>query len=271
MDVIECDACGGTVVYDAERASVRCVFCGSETLRIADVEGTAGVPASAAERTVSLEDARASFKTWATTSWWTPRAFRQAAAQVAPLWIPAWRMSAEVEATWTGLRDANTKSGRRPLAGADVARRTVWLPASLGLSQRELDALAPFHADPVGPWNVDNTDAPFEVAGLTQDAALSRARKNFRSDARADIIRQQRVRDCRVSVVLEDVAAEAFMLPVYVGCVRFRDRPWRFVVNGQNGRVTGSTPVDRRKVAAAIALVATAVLAWWWLADAASQ
>ncbi len=268
VDVIECDNCGGSIVFDAERASVRCPFCGSESLRVTDLASGPEVPEMAAERAVSLEEARASFHAWATSSWWTPRAFRTATADVTPLWIPAWRLGAEVEATWTGLRDANTKSGRRPVAGADVSRRTVWLPASLGLTQRELDALAPFHADPVGAWTVENTDAPFEVAGLTRDAALVRARDNFRSDARAEIIRTERVRDCRVSIVLEDVHAKAFMLPVYVGCVRFRDRPWRFVVNGQNGRVTGKAPVDRRKAAAAVALVVVGLLAWWWFADA---
>ena len=52
------------------------------------------------------------------------------------------------------------------------------------------------------------------------------------------------------------------MLPIYVGCVRFRDQPWRFVINGQTGRVTGRTPLDRTKVAIAIAVVLAAVLAW---------
>jgi hypothetical protein len=52
---------------------------------------------------------------------------------------------------------------------------------------------------------------------------------------------------------------------VYVGGFRHRDRPYRFVINAQSGRVFGRAPLDRWKVALAVALVLTllaAVLVW---------
>jgi hypothetical protein len=122
--------------------------------------------------------------------------------------------------------------------------------------------LAPFPEDQTIAWNPDAADAPFEVGGLTEEAAVSAARGNFRSLVRKDLIRRERLRDARVSVLLDEVEATPLMLPIYVGCVRYRDRPWRFVINGQTGRVTGETPLDRKKVGMVIAL-AVAVLVLW--------
>jgi hypothetical protein len=55
------------------------------------------------------------------------------------------------------------------------------------------------------------------------------------------------------------------MLPVYIGSFRYRDLPWRFVINAQTGRVTGKPPLDRVKIAVVAALAALAVGLWlWW-------
>ena len=52
----------------------------------------------------------------------------------------------------------------------------------------------------------------------------------------------------------------------YVGCVRFRDRPWRFVINGATGTVTGRRPLSRLKVTIAVLLVLAAALAFYlWI------
>jgi len=56
--------------------------------------------------------------------------------------------------------------------------------------------------------------------------------------------------------------ARLLMVPVYIGSFRYRDRPWRFVVNGQTGKVTGRAPLDRRKIAGVVLVVVAAVVAW---------
>jgi hypothetical protein len=43
-------------------------------------------------------------------------------------------------------------------------------------------------------------------------------------------------------------------VPIYIGTFRFRDRPWRFLVNGQTGEVVGKAPLDWRKVLALVVL-----------------
>ncbi len=264
MDVTECENCGGVVVFDAQIEAVKCVFCGDVSLTATGLQEVEQ-PAVAVPFSVGEANARALFRAWAKGSIWTPRAFRAQGVLVEKLWVPAWRVRAEVHATWTGLVSAKTRSGKRPESGTDVGEREAWIPASLGLTQSELAALGPFPADHGVAWSPDQADAPYEVAGSSAQTASIEARAVFREAVRAKLIRDKRLQDCRASVLLREVQTAAVMLPVYVGCVRFSDQPWRFVINGQTGRVTGSTPVDAKKVALVVALVVAAVLLWsWW-------
>lgn len=264
MDVTECENCGGIVVFDAHVEAVKCVFCGDVSLTAAQLQEVEQ-PTLAVPFAVSGADARGLFRAWAKASIWTPSAFRGQDVVLEKLWVPAWRVRADVHATWTGLVSARTRSGKRPKSGKNVAEREAWVPASLGLTQAELGALAPFPADHCVPWDPDGAEAPYEVAGSSAQTASIEARAQFRKAVREELIRDQRLRDCRASVLLREVSTTAVMLPVYVGCVRFADQPWRFVINGQTGRVTGKTPVDSKKIALLVALLATIALLWaWW-------
>lgn len=264
MDVTECENCGGTVVFDAPLEAVKCVFCGDVSLTAAELQDVEQ-PAVAVPFAVSDADARGLFGTWAKGSVWTPRAFRGQDIVLERLWVPAWRVRAEVHASWTGLVSASTRSGKRPESGTDVREREAWVPASLGLTQPELAALAPFPAEDCVAWDAQSAEAPYEVAGSSAQTATIEARTQFREAVRKGLIRDQRLKDCRASVLLREVDTAAVMLPVYVGCVRFADQPWRFVINGQTGRVTGKKPIDAKRIAAVVAVVALIALLWaWW-------
>ncbi len=264
MDVTECENCGGMVVFDAGAEAVKCVFCGDVSLSVTELQEVEQ-PTVAVPFAVSSADARGLFRAWAKASIWTPSAFRGQDITLEKLWVPAWRVRAEVHATWTGLVSARTRSGKRPKSGSNVAEREAWVPASLGLTQTELGALAPFPADHSVAWDPQSSEAPYEVAGSSAQTAAIEARTQFRADVRTELIRDERLRDCRASVLLREVNTAAVMLPVYVGCVRFADQPWRFVINGQTGRVTGKTPVDAKKIALAVGLLAAVAVLWaWW-------
>ena len=264
MDVTECENCGGIVVFDAQVEAVKCVFCGDISLTATELHEVEQ-PTVALPFSVSDTDARGLFRAWAKASFWTPSAFRSQDIEVRKLWVPAWRVRADVQATWTGLVAANTRSGKRPESGTSERQREAWVPASLGLTQAELGALAPFPADHPIAWDRETSEASYEVAGSSAQTASIEARAQFRQAVREELIRDKRLRDCRASVLLRDVDTAAVMLPVYVGCIRFADKPWRFVINGQTGRVTGKTPVDTKKVALLLAMLAAVALLWaWW-------
>lgn len=264
MDVMECEGCGGTVVYDAAREHARCIFCASVALRPETLDEPPPQPDVAVPFRVRPELADATFRRWARSSWWYPSELRKLTISLEQLWIPAWRFDASVEAHWAALRRAATQTGKQPVSGLDVSARRVWAPASLGLAEEELQALAPFDEVDAQAWTSEDAKIPYEVGATSEAAALTTARRLFASQARFDLSRARGLSDCHVSVALTDVNARSLMLPVFIGSFRWQDRPYRFVINGQTGKITGHAPIDWRRVSIAVAIVLAIVAVWLW-------
>lgn len=260
--VIKCDACGGVVVYDAARELAACLFCASVALRV-DERGEAVVtPESMLPFEVSREDADRQFRHWARSSWWHAEPLRQLSIELHSLLLPVWRFDAALETHWAGLVAAATRSGSRPLAGVEHAELSTVVPASLGLGAKELDALLPFRE---GATLRFDPGLPHEVPALSERAACEQARALLLADHRQRIARSHRLKRCRASAMTRVREARLLMMPVYIGSFRFRGRPWRFVINGQTGAVTGRPPLDHRKIALVVVLAVALVAAWLML------
>jgi ribosomal protein S27E len=142
--VIQCDACGGSVVFDAGRQVAQCLFCGSVAVHADDGGETVLVPDAMLPFEVTRTDADDRFRRWARSSWWHAAPLRRLSIELHALLLPVWRFDASVETHWAGLVSASTRSGKRPRAGVEHAELTAQVPASMGLREAELRALQPF-------------------------------------------------------------------------------------------------------------------------------
>ncbi len=266
MIVVRCDACAGRVAYDAEAGVVRCLFCASVALEPVPFDVAPPLPSEVVPFVVDHDGAAAAFRAWTKASWWRPKALREVAAELTPLWLPAWHVRADVELHWAGLeRASSTQNGKRPRAGVDTGLGETWIPASLGLTERELGALAPFDDRTRRVFEGDDRVIPFELPALSEGGARARALPVLEALRCRAIASREGLSQCRGSARLHELASHLRVLPIWIGSFRYRDRAWRFVVNGQSARVVGRAPLDRVKVGIAIvlaAIVAIAVLAW---------
>lgn len=257
--VIQCDACGGSVVFDAGREAARCLFCGSVAVHADDGGETALVPDAMLPFEISRAAADDQFRRWARSSWWHAAPLRRLSIELHALLLPVWRFDATLETHWAGLVSASTRSGARPLAGVEHAELDVLVPASMGLREAELRALQPFRE---GTTIRFDAGLPHEVPALSERAAAEVARGLLTEEHRQRIVRAQRLTRCRCSALVRVREARLSMVPIYIGSFRYRERPWRFVINGQTGRVTGRAPLDRIKLAVAVGLVIAVAVAW---------
>lgn len=267
--VIQCDACGGSVVYDAGHEAARCLFCGSVALR-ADLGDEATLrPDSMLPFEIDRDLADRRYRRWARSSWWYPKPLRQLAIELSELQLPVWRFDASLETHWAGLVRAATRSGSRPCSGVEHAELSTQVPASMGLREAELSELQPFREGTAVRFD---EGVPHEVPSLSERAAAEQARELLRAEHRRRITRAHHLRRCNCSTHMRVREARLMMVPIYIGSFRYRDRPWRFVINGQTGKVTGRPPLDRAKLAAVIGLVVVVLIAWlvvrsqgWWI------
>lgn len=267
-ELLRCTACGGAVVWDAAQAGAACLFCGTLSLELHMLADPLPVPDEYLPMTVTAEQADRSFRRWARGSWFRPQGLAAVEIGLRPMLLPAWRFHARLESHWAGLRPARTKSGKTPVTGVAQADVVHMVPASSGLTRAELLALQPFDEAGALPWSesdIESDELIWEPPALTRRGARVWARQGLTTAHERQIASEQRLVRCRVDAVIEERDVRLLLVPIYIGVFRFRDRPWRFLINGQTGELVGEAPFDRLKVAAVTLLVLVIVALAVWL------
>jgi hypothetical protein len=246
--ILECGGCGGAVVYDAQREGSVCVFCGSVSLERQSLDEATPVPDSIIPIQVDRERAQGEYSAWARSSWWHPEELRGLRVELQLLLLPAWRFEGDVESHWNGLESGYGPSGKQPVGGRDETRLVHMIPASQGISPAELSALEPFDVEEATAWVEVAQGAPYELPGITETAARAQIHGLMTHSHINMIAASHGLLSCVASSLIQNEEVDLVVLPVYIGAYRFRDRPWRFVVNAQTGEVVGNAPIDRMKV-----------------------
>lgn len=263
--LIRCDHCGATMRYTAEARAPRCAFCDS-VMHLETPEDPPEEPEAFLPFTVEPDTAKKAVKAWlGKQGFFRPSNLQGAAVleSVRPLWWVGWSVDARAKVSW--MADSNAGTGRAdwaPHSGqAHLAFRNVLVPGSRGLTPaecRELGGrydLATARATPEGP------------AGALQesfDIARSAARRNIiealESAAAHEVKRAHipgtRHRKVSAALLLEGLNTRRLALPAYVLAYRYKDKPYRAVVHGQEvDCVIGSAPLSWAKVAAVVGVV----------------
>ena len=73
----------------------------------------------------------------------------------------------------------------------------------------------------------------------------------------------------QVSTDFSDINSDLILLPIYLLSYRYQDKVYRFLLNGQTGKLDGDKPYSTRRIAAAVvlglAVTVVAVLLAIWL------
>ncbi|MCP4873621.1 MAG: hypothetical protein GY898_33460 [Proteobacteria bacterium] len=258
---ITCASCGGSVAMEAGRRRPACLFCGAETL----MEDDRAEQIEAADTYVPFDQseaqARAVFKEWASKKFWAPSEIRGATLGLNGLLLPAWTWSGTVETHWAALIRARTQSGKRPTSGSESwAVDGVLVPASRSLTRAELAEISPFQSA-VEPFDAEEADLPFELGQLTRTAARAagtRAMRELHAARLEDDVSAVRL---STSCLFHDLEGTPVLLPIWIGAYRVGDKPYRVVLNGQTGAITGTAPVSWVKIAIAVGIGAAIMCA----------
>jgi predicted RNA-binding Zn-ribbon protein involved in translation (DUF1610 family) len=296
-----CENCGSDVATSLDQRSYQCPFCGSAYVKELPIgEGSRQRPEFIIGFAVTAEQAREKFFAWlGQNSWFRPGdlAARSAAEKQRGVYLPFWHFSMLAHSSWQArigqywyrtetytVRDANGKTQVR----TRQVRETEWWPLSgrhhryyYGYLVPATQSIAPQEAAQLQPFQLQRLVRfrPHFLAGwmaeeyhLSPADAAAHTEQVFRQRQEAEVRRflpGDTHADLRVSTVLTSSGSDLILLPVHVLSYRYRDRVYRFLVNGQTGKVTGDKPVSAARISAAVItaciLLALVVLAFWLL------
>jgi hypothetical protein len=144
-----------------------------------------------------------------------------------------------------------------PLSGAHHRFYSGYLVSgSRGLSQADAERIKPFHLPALKRYE------PYFLAGwlseeysVSRDDALVRCQQEFYGREQSQVaafLPGDTYRDLQVNTRFSHVNSDLCLLPVYVLSYRYKERLYRFLVNGQTGEVSGDKPVSAWRIGLAV-------------------
>ncbi len=295
-----CPSCGAEIVFDGPTHATTCAFCGTPV--VADTGPTRHIkPQALIPFRLTEREARAAMVAWLGRLWFAPNGlvdYARKGRALTGIYVPFWTFDAATRSRYRGERgDAywvtetvTVQRDGKPVREQRQVRKVRWTPAagwvsrffddvlvlaSTALPRRYTDALAPWDLGQLEPYRPDFLSG-FQAEGYTIGLAEGRAiGHQVMSEVIADDVRRAIGGDeQRIHRIDTDYSAETFkhvLLPVWMAAYKYGGKTYRFVVNGQTGKVQGERPWSVWKIALAVALAAVLIGAGLWVAQMADQ
>ena len=287
-EVRRCESCGAEIVVQRNATTAACGFCGSS--QVLHVRQEAGIrPEGIVPFQVDRPKVGDLFRKWIKGKWFAPNSLKNLYQQdkLQAIYLPYWTFDADATGQYAGqggkVYYVTVGTGK----DRHTERRVHWYPVSGTVSAFFDDVLvkAREKEDPLEERaNVFATSAclPFDLAYLSgfqaekytvgvQDGyvkAQADMRERLFNLAREDILK--RYDEARVNSVNDsyfNVKFKHVLLPMWMSGYQYEGKLYRFLVNGQTGKVAGNYPKSKWKVAFAVilGLIAAALLIYWFM------
>ena len=274
-EVYQCKSCGAKEIISNQDVTHECPFCG--TNNIVKTEELAGLKPQGIVP-FKLENTRASqiALNWAKKKFYAPRAFKKSAKpeNIKGVYNPVFTFDTETKSTYTGRLGKNYTTTHvvngRPVTTVhtryfsisgkqDLNFDDYIVQASSNIPNATLVSISPFTTNGAPTYNQDYLRG-YSASTYNKDGAT--CWRECQTSMKKDIERKILSRyDYDVKSYLNVNTAflkqkyKYVLVPVYVGHYKYKNKLYNFYINGENGRITGKTPVSKLKVFWTVMLV----------------
>lgn len=285
--VFKCDNCGAETVLDKNKVADFCSFCGSSHISV--TEHDAGIkPALVLPFQIAKEEAIDKFKKWILKRHFAPNRLKKEyeLEKLSGAYIPYWTFDSDTRSVYTVkigtyyyVTETRTvyKDGK-PVQVTERVRKIRWrtqngryhkfhddvlVKASRNVASGLIDQVEPFHLKELTDYKTEYLSGFLaERYSIPLKEGWSEARSIIDSRIRSGILRREigdEVRIVRVNTEYNDITFKHILLPLWISSFTFNNKVYRFLVNGQTGKVSGKAPISFWKVAFVTLLTILAV------------
>jgi len=283
---VVCKSCGAESVYDALQVSGECPYCGSNQVMEAAGKKTLA-PGGVCVFKIDAGRAGTNFKSWLNRKWFCPGDAKKKANPEAfhGVYLPYWTFDADTVSQYSG--EYGRYKTRRVKDRTE--HYTEWyytrgvheefindeLVGGIDPNRRDMSIFSlaePFDTEDnlvYKPEYVAGFAAERYSVGLRDawEKAKGFIAKKLRRSIADKIVRENRADTSRVHSVAtaySNIKYKYLLLPAWVSAFKYKNKLYRFVVNGQTGKVGGQAPISAWRVAIAVilALLAAGIIYW---------
>jgi DNA-directed RNA polymerase subunit RPC12/RpoP len=278
--IIKCKNCGGEVVLDSVETANSCSFCGSSYI-VKNDESAGIVPESLIPFKISKKKALEGFTNWIKKRHFAPNALKTnyRNEKMTGVYIPNWTYDSDTYSNYTAeaghyyyVTEHYTENGQTKTRQVRKVRwsftrgsysnffNDVLINASKQIDEGLMNRIEPFHLNELIPYDprfLSGFVAERYSVGLRE--GWQKAKSSIDSDIRGAIraqIHADEIRNLRVNTTYSDIKFKHILLPAWISAYTYKDKVYRYLVNGQTGEVQGHAPVSPFKVALLILFIA---------------
>ncbi|MFN7942866.1 MAG: zinc ribbon domain-containing protein [Thermoanaerobaculia bacterium] len=281
---VRCPRCGAVESLDANVAASRCSFCGTPGVVEAEASSTMARPQGLVPFRVDRDRAATTFRGWLSGLWLRPSdlKIRARLATIEGVYIPFWTFDAATHSSWTAEAGYHytVRSGNR------TETRTRWekasgfleyfiddlpVPSSHGLEPELVRKIEPFGTGKLvdyAPEFLSGFHAEENAVSLPDAFALAKVRMQqivFAECGKA--VPGDTHRNLRVDTRYSGLAFKNALLPIWIAAYDYKGEIFRFLINGETGKVAGRAPWSWIKITLLVLGLATAFLLFQWLTN----
>lgn len=275
-----CKSCGAESIYDKNDISSTCPYCGSNQVMEANDSETMA-PGGVVPFKIDEKEAASRFNSWLKGKFFAPKKAKETAKakNFKGMYLPFWTFDTETKSEYSGEygKDRKVKKNDKEEIVTDWYKTQGTYEDSFddelvsGTTKHEewmLNAIAPYNTadnklykpEYVAGFGAERYSLGVKAAWEKAKAAISntihgRINSKIMEEHNAD-----HVRGLKVNTVFNKVTFKYLLLPVWVANYKYNDKVYKFMVNGQTGKVAGRSPVSAIKVIITI-LVVIAIIA----------
>jgi len=279
--ILSCPNCAAEFALDAHMHAGECPFCATNVITSTG-DGRTIKPKGLLPFKITEADARQSYKKWLKGLWFAPGELKKYAREDTSLngvYIPYWTYDSDTVTAYAGERGDVyyvTQTYTAVVNGRRVRRRRQvpkirWTPVR-GRTGRHFDdvlvgatrTLPRKITDWLEPWDLENL-VPYteeylsgfssEVYQVEIDEGFNHAQVTMDRIIRSDVARSiggDKQRITQLNTQHSQTTFKHVLLPLWSAAFQFRDKTYRFVVNGRSGKIRGERPYSPAKIAMAV-------------------
>ena len=287
---VQCESCGASCTLEPNVSAAECAYC-STPLVVENAHDESVIqPRSLLPFKLNKDEALGRFREWVKKRWFAPNDLKKASLtfdHFKGVYIPYWTYDTDTFSSYIGQRGdyyyetqhyTTTENGKTVHKTRQV-RKIRWSFASGNVRKMFDDILVPATRalpqkciEKLEPWDLQNL-IPFEKSYLSGfiaekyqvdleggfDRAKEIADVTIRQMVKHDIGGDEQ-RITQVNTRYSDISFKHLLLPVFVCAYHFKDKLYRFLVNGRTGEVQGERPWSWIKITALVLGIAAVVL-----------
>ncbi len=261
MKIYSCDSCGGEIIVEETTTSTKCPYCGNNLLVSKQLSGDLK-PNYVIPFKNDKETVKANLKKFFKKKPLLPGSFSKdnVIEEIKSLYVPFWIFDADVHGkvrfkgekyrSWSDSEyDYEETEYYSIIRGGDIAFDRVPVDGSSKMDDKLMESIEPYDFQEAQEFNVTY------LAGFAADrydvdksVTFNRATQRFREGTiqafQKDIHGYSNVTVQDSNIQLSNTNASYALYPVWILNTKWKDKPFRFAVNGQTGKVAGNLPIS---------------------------